>query len=213
MSDYPPYVDAYGSIATLLNAIKRAAVPPKFTQDFISTVLGLKSTSYRAMIPFFKRLGLIDQSNIPTEAYKRYRDEQLSGVVLAELIKGAYSDLYKAHEYAEKLEPKDLQTKLKSLLGVGDDDTVVPKVAASFKALTKLADFSQTVMSAKEKGNAKSNGDLSLEDAQPRSTTPTRSELRSSLGLSYTINLNLPATTEIDVFNAIFKSLKEHLLE
>ena len=32
------------------------------------------------------------------------------------------------------------------------------------------------------------------------------------LRLSYTINLNLPATTEIEVFNAIFKSLRENLL-
>jgi hypothetical protein len=32
------------------------------------------------------------------------------------------------------------------------------------------------------------------------------------MGLSYTINLNLPATTEIEVFNAIFRSLRENLL-
>ena len=33
------------------------------------------------------------------------------------------------------------------------------------------------------------------------------------LNLSYTINLNLPATSDIAVFNAIFKSLKENLLK
>ena len=32
------------------------------------------------------------------------------------------------------------------------------------------------------------------------------------LKVGYTINLNLPETTNPDVFNAIFKSLKEHLL-
>ena len=32
------------------------------------------------------------------------------------------------------------------------------------------------------------------------------------LNLSYTINLNLPATADQAVFNAIFRSLKEHLL-
>jgi hypothetical protein len=32
------------------------------------------------------------------------------------------------------------------------------------------------------------------------------------LNLGYTINLNLPATSDIAVFNAIFKSLKENLL-
>lgn len=33
-----------------------------------------------------------------------------------------------------------------------------------------------------------------------------------AISLSYTINLNLPATKDIEVFNAIFKSLKEHIL-
>ena len=37
--------------------------------------------------------------------------------------------------------------------------------------------------------------------------------LDGRLSLSYTINLNLPATTEIDVFNAIFKSLRDNLLK
>lgn len=38
------------------------------------------------------------------------------------------------------------------------------------------------------------------------------SERGIGLNLSYTINLNLPATTDQAVFNAIFRSLKEHLL-
>lgn len=48
---YPPFVNAYGKIGNVLNGIKSAAVPPKFTQDFLTTVLGLTSSSYRAMIP------------------------------------------------------------------------------------------------------------------------------------------------------------------
>ena len=32
------------------------------------------------------------------------------------------------------------------------------------------------------------------------------------MNLSYTINLNLPATSDIGVFNSIFKSLKDNLL-
>lgn len=32
------------------------------------------------------------------------------------------------------------------------------------------------------------------------------------LNLAYTINLNLPTSSDPEVFNAIFKALKEHLL-
>ena len=34
----------------------------------------------------------------------------------------------------------------------------------------------------------------------------------AGIKLGYTINLNLPATSDIAVFDAIFKSLREHLL-
>jgi hypothetical protein len=69
-SEYPPYVNGYGGIASLFKKIKEAAIPTKFTVDFMTTALGLKSSSYRAMIPLLKRLGFIDQANVPTEAYR-----------------------------------------------------------------------------------------------------------------------------------------------
>ena len=57
MAEYPPYVNAYNGIPKLFEKINAAAVPPKFTVDFLNTVLDLKSSSYRAMIPLLKRLG------------------------------------------------------------------------------------------------------------------------------------------------------------
>jgi len=38
MAEYPPYVNAYNGVSTLFQKIKTAAVPPKFTVDFLSTV-------------------------------------------------------------------------------------------------------------------------------------------------------------------------------
>ena len=35
----------------------------------------------------------------------------------------------------------------------------------------------------------------------------------AGLNLSYTINLNLPETSDVEVFNAIFRSLKDNLLK
>ena len=73
--------------------------------------------------------------------------------------------------------------------------------------------------------------DFDFEDDEPEVTTPESStnsqtvdapklrEVATSttgqvgFNVSYTINLNLPETTNPDVFNAIFKSLKENLLE
>ncbi len=203
--EYPPYVNGYGGIPKLFAKIKQAAVPPKFTQDYLNTILDLKSSSFRAMIPLLKRLGFIDQANVPTPEYKDYREESLSGRIMAERMREAYKVLFAANEYAYKLDKKELQARLKSLLGVAEDDQNIPNIAGTFLELAKLATW-DTVSTSDEKPIKASEPDPSRQ-AEGRGLG-----IGDRLGLSYTINLNLPATTEIEVFNAIFKSLRENLL-
>jgi hypothetical protein len=201
MADYPPYVNAYNGIPKVFEKIKTAAVPAKFTVDFMTSMLDLKSSSYRAMIPLMKRLGFIDAANVPTQAYKEYRDEALSGAVMAERLRDAYRPLFQANEYAWKLEKKDLMAKFRSLTGAAEDDANIQYVASTFLELSKLANWTGTGQRPKPQG----------EGLEAGGGTPQQ-ELEGGLRLSYTINLNLPATTEIEVFNAIFKSLRENLL-
>lgn len=200
--DYPPYVDAYGQIKTLFGKIQEAAVPPKFTNDFVYTVLGLKSTSYRAMIPLLKKIGFINEAQIPTQEYKDYRDGSKGKFVLAKKIKEAYKDLFTASEYANRLSSDELLEKLTSLLGKSKDDKTIPKVVSTFTELCRLADFEN-----KEKIVEENKGEI------PPEPVHVEHESKTKLGISYTINLNLPATTDVAVFDAIFKSLKENLLK
>jgi hypothetical protein len=203
--NYPPYVNAYGGLPTLFAEIKKASVPPKVTNDFLYSVLGLKSTSFRAMIPLLKRLGFIDQSNVPTQSYKDFRDSKLCGSVMTERVKASYAELFAANEYANKMGKKELVEKLTTVLGTSADDSVIPNVASTFLELVKLADFDGTPAKKKQKDNPP-------EESQEHEERPQHSQTGLKMGISYTINLNLPATTEVEVFNAIFKSLKEHIL-
>jgi Family of unknown function (DUF5343) len=208
MAEYPPYVNAYNGISTLFQKIKTAAVPPKFTVDFLSTALDMKSSSYRAMIPLLKKLGFIDAANVPTQAYRDFREDSSSGSVMAERLREAYKSLFQANEYAWKLDKGGLTAKLKSLTGAADDDQYIPSVAGTFLALSKLA---------KWEGNTPNKKQFTADDAEKGDTGNGGRRREEELGdgrlrLSYTINLNLPATTEIEVFNAIFKSLRENLL-
>ena len=92
--EYPPYVTGYGGIPTLFKKIKEAAVPAKFTQDFLNTILGLKSSSFRPMIPLLKKLGFIDPANAPTQAYRDVREDGLKGPVIGERLREAYKSLF-----------------------------------------------------------------------------------------------------------------------
>ncbi|ABX12510.1 DUF5343 domain-containing protein [Nitrosopumilus maritimus] len=201
MVNYPPYVNGYGLLPNLFNAIKTANVPTKFNRDFVSTMLGLKSSSYNAMIPFMKNLGFLDQGNVPTQHYRDYRDESLGKKIMAQRVKEAYGELFTANEYAHRLTKEQVAAKLRTILGVGEDDKTVIVVAATFAELCTLGDFEGSEITKNENGETENLPDIIRS-----------SPVSSKIGLNYTINLNLPATTDIEVFNAIFKSLKEHIL-
>jgi hypothetical protein len=209
MAEYPPYVNAYNGIPRLFEKINAAAVPPKFTVDFLSTVLDLKSSSFRAMIPLLKRLGFLDAANAPTQAYKDFRESSLSGTVMAERLRDAYSLLFRANEYAWKLTKPELVSKLRSLIGAAEDDANVSYVASTFLELAKLAKWEGSAAKPKAAGTDSQGGGGAGGNTERENG---REELEGGLRLGYTINLNLPATTEIEVFNAIFKSLRENLL-
>ena len=203
MVEYPPYVDSYGQLKELFNKIKEASVPTKFSQDFLSTILSLKSSSFRPMIPFLKRFGFLDQANVPTKAYSDFRDESKSKFIMAQQINSTYSILFSAHTYAYKLNKEEIISKFSSALGTSKDDKTLPKVASTFLELCKLADF---------EGQHEAGIPTEQKEIIPE-ITPPPPLAHTKLGISYTINLNLPATCDVKVFDAIFKSLKEHLLK
>ncbi|MGA3293681.1 MAG: DUF5343 domain-containing protein [Candidatus Acidiferrales bacterium] len=211
MADSLPYVNGYGGIPKLFAAIKSASVPPKFTQDYLSTVLDLRSSSYRAMIPLLKKLGFIDQANVPTQAYRDYRDDVQSGAVMAQKMREAYAPVFAANEYAWKLDKKNLESKIKTVTGLGDDDTNLYAIVGTFAELSKLAKWEGAAPPPKREEGVVSPPDGRL--PEPGDGGSKGAPFGGGrMGLSYTINLNLPATTEIEVFNAIFRSLRENLL-
>src|SRR5439155_11312787 len=111
-------------------------VPPRFTNEFIKS-LGYTSSNERAVIGVLKALGFLDQSGVPTERYRRFRNKKDAPYVLAEAIREAYSDVFLAHEHAETL-PLD---RVKGILATRTDkgDSVIDKMAGTFRALVNVA--------------------------------------------------------------------------
>ncbi|PBI87611.1 hypothetical protein BKP42_61750 [Rhodococcus erythropolis] len=209
-----PYMAAYGNITKALEKIKTASTPDRFTQDFLDTKIGLKGGSARPVIPFLKRTGFLNSDGSPTELYVTFRNSSKSGHAAANALKKGYKDLYLIHEYVHDLSDQELRDTIVQASGWDATSGNVKSAVGSFKALRAFADFEGS--NEDDADTSTPTSEVENRDGQP---TPYEKPLIASssqhdggIRLGYTINLNLPSTTDVAVFNAIFKSLKEHLL-
>ena len=103
MEESLPFMNAYGFIPRIIDKIKEAKTPPRFTLDFLSTNLNIKSSGARAFLPLLKRLNFLGSDGIPTELYNNFRNSVSSKSAMAKAIKIAYHELFERNEYAYKL--------------------------------------------------------------------------------------------------------------
>lgn len=203
-----PYVASPGSIKTALERIRTAATPSRVTKDFVSTVLQIKGGTGSNIPPFLKRIGFVGSDGAPTDFYRRFRNPATGGFAIADAIRYGYKDLLQANEYFFRLSDKDLLALIIQVTGVSADNRAASLTLSCIKTLKGFANFDEpaiTMETVAEDTNEGVKKNISYPLAE-------NTHHRVGLNLAYTINLNLPATTDQAVFNAIFRSLKEHLL-
>lgn len=198
-----PYVPAYGNVTKVLEKIKAAQTPPRFTQDFLATTLDMPGGSAKPVIPFLKRTGFLASDGTPTDLYRRFRNSAQIGAAAADALRLGYKPLYAANEYIHDAKDSDLKGLVVQITGAQEDSKQVQAIVGCFKNLKAYADF--------DSGDAVV-GDEEVIDDELDVQVAAPPALHGGLNLGYTINLHLPATSDVAVFNAIFKSLREHLL-
>ncbi|AXC09489.1 hypothetical protein ACPOL_0102 [Acidisarcina polymorpha] len=205
-----PYLASPGSIKTALDKIKVAATPDRVTGDFVSTKIQMKGGAGAAIPPFLKKIGFVGSDGSPTEIYKRFRNDATSKTAVAEAIKIGYLELEKANEYFYELDDKGLMALITQVTGAEANSPVSKLTLSTLKTLKSLADFeTKPALQIVEQHKKASSDDG---EASKFPVVATNEGGGVGLNLAYTINLNLPASTDQAVFNAIFRSLKEHLL-
>jgi hypothetical protein len=205
MAENPPYMSSYRLIPKILEKAKQASRPDRFTQDFLSTKLSFTGGSAMAFIPFAKRIGLLNADGTPTELYTKFRNPTQSGQAMAQALRIGYKSLYERNEYVHELTADKLQGLIVEVTGLEKGSSVVRSIENSFLALKQLANFEAPDQPEPE-AMAKPTDSVKIPGLKDLALPP-------GIHLSYTINLNLPETTNIAVFNAIFRSLKEHFLQ
>ena len=200
------YMTTVKNLGAILEAIKSAQAPQVFTTKFLES-LDFKSTYDRLIVGVLQSLGFLTAEKKPTERYFKFLDQTQSDIVLAEGIREAYADLFQINRNANTFAKQEVINKFKTLSQGQLSDSVLDKMAMTFVELCKLADF-------KSKPAVES---LSPEPTKtPETTTVKKDELahrKMAVGpLQYHINLILPESRDPVVYDALFRSLKEHLL-
>jgi len=198
------YTQEFKRLGELFEKIRDAQAPSKFTNQILLD-WGFKSKNHRAFIPVLKALGFLTADGTPTQRYLDYRDHSASKSIMGKAIKEAYSDIFLIKEKPSASDKPLIEGKFKSFHNTSD--TVAGLMSKTFFALLDLADL---------KGHSKTSSiqkDQEVDELEDKPNTDKRIKSQGNFGLHYNIQIHLPATKDVEVYNAIFKSLKDHLIE
>ena len=201
------YTIKVGAIPTYFDAMLGAEAPERFSIKFLEN-LEFTSSNDRLIIGILKELGFLNADGVPQERYYQFLDKSQSYAILADAIKEAYAELFAVNKEAYKLDVDGAFNKLRTLYKGGKKDTVIKNIAKTFVALCDVADFSKP--GAKTSKTPPKNPAPHVNENKPESKiTETRTPSLDSL--QYHINIVLPDSRDQAVYDAIFKSLRDHL--
>jgi hypothetical protein len=203
-----PYITAPGNIEKALNAIKTAATPPSVSQDFVKTMLQIPGGSGNQVTSYLRKIGFVNEDGTPSEIYKKFRNSATEGSAAAAALKFGYKPLYQRNEYMHNLNEVGLRGLIVEETGSSSEANTVSLIFQCIKALKKFATWDASAPQSTATAHVPA-----LPPAPTDAEAPTTGGQQFRMQLGYTINLNLPATSDVAVFNAIFKSLKENLLK
>jgi hypothetical protein len=198
------YLVSANRIQEFFKQIKDGQAPERLTQMLLRD-WGFASTNDRAFIPLLKAIGFVSPEGKPTQRYNDYRDHSKSRVVLGEALKDAYSDLFLIKSNPSESDRDAVKGKFKSYHNTSDH--VAGLMTKTFYALLSMADINSSpalsISDSVAAENSRSNSQ----------TTPNPTTARLISGLHYNIQIHLPPTKDVEVYNAIFKALRTHLVD
>ena len=200
------YVLPVNRISDLFRRIQDGQAPERFTIQLLKD-WGFNSTNDRAFIPLLKALGFLTADGKPTQRYLDYRDHSRSKQILGQGIRDAYGEIFLIKEHPNPSDRNAIEGKFKSFHNASDN--VAGLMTKTFFALLPLADLTK-------KSGVATETRVESKPEEPQTKTEIAAERQISFrgtGLHYNIQIHLPPTKDVEVYNAIFKSLKEHLFD
>jgi hypothetical protein len=196
------YLPSTKNLDEILKKLVDGVAPDKFTTEHLRSI-GFTSSNDRAVIPLLKDLGFLAPDGSPTARYNAYRDPSRSKAVLAEALREAYEDVFHIREVPTTQDRAAVEGVFRTKLN--SSTRVAEMQAMTFFALLRSADL-------KAQPSRPSVPESVKRRAPDTEVVETPTVVRGQLNTELHYTIHLPATKDIEVFNAIFRSLRENLL-
>lgn len=201
------YMPTVTNVPRILEKIRSAATPPKFTNEFLKTNLGFGASNDRSVIKVLKSMGFLSSDGTPTGLYNEFRGVK-SGRALAKGLRLGYGALFLSDERIFEKSGTDLLGIVKNTSGAGD--AVAKKIASTFKAFSDKADWSEA---SQENGSAVPiESESTPEEMESTVTSLSQDVSASTFRLHQDIHIHLPPTSDVSVYRAIFQAMKSELI-
>ena len=206
MGDYP-YITVQSSLKEFLDQVPKTGTPEKLVRTELEA-RGFKSKNDRPIIPLLRFIGFIDKDGVPTGTYTNFKDRKQSGVVMADAIKQAYSDLFSLYPGAQSVDNDDLASFFSTRTKGGE--RVVEMIVSTFRTLCEFASFGDEVAGPEDvPPSGVKSADSAISDFlrhKPKAPVTSHSVVNVNL------QVVLPTTEDSTVYDRIFESIKKHLL-
>lgn len=202
MADFP-YTQVTGKLRSFFDKIGQVGKPETVDKKWLASI-GMKASNDPTIIPVLKFIGFIDPSGKPTSRWTNYRDKSRAGKVLAEGIVEGYADLFQVYPNANRRNDEELKSFFSTKTKGGAQ--VVSKTVTTFRNLCELAVFDDVSIETITSQSVQS----SQESFEP--STKVVKELGTGITININVQLTLPETTDENVYDKLFASMKKHLL-
>jgi len=201
-----PYTPTHGRLSEALKALIEAERPQQFNESFLDSVLKIRGGSARPIPPLLKRMGLLSSDNSPTELYSKFKSESTRAEAALAALKNGFSEIFRRNEYAHKLPDDRIKELIIEITGLHKSDPIVGAIFGTFNA------FNEFARSAKEIRNQDPTREQPIRSEDHVKNENRKASDGPDFNLVTTINVVLPETTDVQVYNAIFRSIRENLL-
>ncbi len=220
MADKHPYLSGIGAIHQSINHLRKS-FPNEVTSETLKK-LGIAKNNESKIISILKFINLLDENGTKTEQAAKtfviHSDEEFQNE-FSNHIKDAYSGLFDL--FIDDAWSLDLDKLIGYFRQTDQTSSTVGRYqSVTFQALATLAgkieaSSPKTTQPKKKKPEMKQE---SLKKKEPKKTInpPTKPVLvnnSSDIGLTVRVEINLPANADKDTYDAIFKSIRENLIE